>query len=165
MTKTIYAQRHENKPKGEKQTMNMNKLMAVTAVCVAVVFLPAYADTVEWNGEAGNGSLSDGGNWVGGVAPVAGDALDFSSIASATTLNADFGDGRTFGAVTMGNGVITFTGAFAIASFSNYANVAVGANSTVTINNNLSFCLQILAAHRILMDGLLILAMCSNQAR
>ena len=62
--------------------MNMNKLMAVTAVCVAVVFLPAYADTVEWNGEAGNGSLSDGGNWVGGVAPVAGDALDFSSIAS-----------------------------------------------------------------------------------
>lgn len=139
MTKTIYARRHENKPKGEKQTMNMNKLMAVTAVCVAVVFLPAYADTVEWNGEAGNGSLSDGGNWVGGVAPVAGDALDFSSIASATTLNADFGDGRTFGAVTMGNGVITFTGAFAVASFSNYANVAVGANSTVTINNNLSF--------------------------
>ena len=119
--------------------MSMRKLMKFVMVCAAVAASPVCADTVEWNGEAGNGSLSDGGNWVGGVAPVAGDALDFSSIASATTLNADFGDGRTFGAVTMGNGVITFTGAFAVASFSNYANVAVGANSTVTINNNISF--------------------------
>ena len=108
------------------------------AICVAAAALPSWADTIEWNGEAGNGSMSDGGNWVGGVAPAAGDTLNLSAITSATTLNADFGDDRSFAAVTMGTGVTTFAGSLTATSFSDYSKIAVGANSTVTITNNLS---------------------------
>ena len=60
------------------------------------------AEAAVWTGNAGNGSMSDGGNWEGGSAPAAGDALDFSAVTVATTLSADFGDSRGFGAVTMG---------------------------------------------------------------
>ena len=152
--------------KALKQRTSMRNLaMLAVMTCVVVAFLPSMAWAVEWNGGAGNGSMSDGDNWVGGNAPAAGDTLDFSSIASATTLNADFGDGRTFGAVTMGSGVITFTGSLTSTSFSDYSKVAVGANATVTIDNDLSFtsanpklCNNVLAGGKLRITGVLTIA-------
>ena len=80
--------------------------------------------------------MSTAANWLNGV-PAEGDDIDFSVISADTTIIADAGHG--FGAVTMGDGVITFTNAFAAASFSDTSKVAVGADSTVTINGDLVF--------------------------
>ena len=91
-----------------------------------------------WTGFAGDGKMSTGGNWLSGTAPVAGDAIDFTGIASATTIEGDIN--AAFGAVTMGDFVITFSGdKMKATSFSDTAKIAVAANSTVTLDNNLVF--------------------------
>ena len=91
-----------------------------------------------WTGAAGDGKMSTAGNWWGGVAPVAGDDVDFSSVRSATTIEGDID--ATFGTVTMGSGVITFTGdKMRAASFTDTLKIAVGANATVTVVGDLMF--------------------------
>ncbi len=82
-------------------------------------------------------NFSTPGNWKNGLVPRAGDALDFSGVGSAKTVNADIN--VAFGAVTMGSGVVTFTGSLTASSFSDTSKVAVGANSTVTLDGNLEF--------------------------
>lgn len=89
-----------------------------------------------WTGFAGDGKMSSAGNWLNNVAPKAGDDIDFSSLSGNATINADI-DGATFGAVKMGEGVVTFTGSFAATSFSDTSKVAVGANATVTLDGDL----------------------------
>ena len=85
-----------------------------------------------WTGVAGDGKLSTDGNWLNGAAPsVAGTDLDFSGVAVNATIIGDID--VTFGAVTMGYGVITFTGSFAATSFSDTRKVAVGVNSSVVV--------------------------------
>ncbi len=88
-----------------------------------------------WTGFAGDGKMSSAGNWLNNVAPKAGDDIDFSSLSGNTTINADID--ATFDAVTMGEGVVTFTGALAAKSFSDTSKVAVGANATVTLDGDL----------------------------
>ena len=61
--------------------------------------------------------------------------IDLSFVSSATTIIAD--TGRAFGAVTMGDGVITFTNSLAATSISDTSKVAVAADSTVTLEGNL----------------------------
>ena len=147
-----------------KKLLTMIGAAAVAVLCV-VTPSTSLAGTAQWNGNAGNGSLSDGDNWDGGEAPATGDALDFSAVTEATTLNADFGDGRTFGVVTMGSAVITFSGSLTVASFSAYPKVAVGTDSTVTITGNLSFtysnkilCDSIAAGGKLVLKGSLTIA-------
>ena len=91
-----------------------------------------------WTGLGDGLSMSDAENWVGLAVPGAGDALDFSNITSATTIKGDVD--VTFGAVTMGTGVITFTGnKMKATSFSDTSKIAVGKNATVTLDGNLDF--------------------------
>ena len=86
-----------------------------------------------WTGLAGDGKMSTGGNWLNGVAPsAAGTDLDFSGVISAANIIGDID--VTFGAVTMGTGVITFSGdKMRAASFSNTRKIAVDADSTVVV--------------------------------
>ena len=88
-----------------------------------------------WTG-AKDSNMSDPDNWLAGIVPADGADIDLSA---ATTVNAE---NRTFGAVTMGSGVVTFTGSLTATSFSDTSKVAVGANSTVTIAGDLSFNLS-----------------------
>lgn len=90
-----------------------------------------------WTGFAGDGKLSTPGNWLGNAAPGAGDPVDFSSANVAITVEADID--ATLGEVKMGSGVVTFTGALTAESFSDTSKVAVGANSTVTLDGDLEF--------------------------
>ena len=90
-----------------------------------------------WTGFANDGRMSTGANWYSGSAPAAGADIDFSGLGSAVTINAD--SGLSYGAVTMGTGVITFTNSLTATSFSNTSKVAVGTNSTVTIDGDLVF--------------------------
>ena len=91
-----------------------------------------------WTGLAGDGRMSTAGNWFANAVPGAGDALDFSGVTAATAIEGDVD--ATFGAVTMGAGVITFTGdRMAATTFSDTSKVAVGANSTVTLDGDLTF--------------------------
>jgi hypothetical protein len=90
-----------------------------------------------WTGLGDGISMSDGANWLSGSAPAAGSAVDFSGISFNTTINAD--TGVTYGTVTMGSGTITFANALAATSFSDTSKVAVGTNSTVTIEGDLEF--------------------------
>ena len=85
-----------------------------------------------WTG-AKDSNMSDPDNWLAGVVPADGADIDLSA---ATTVNAE---NRTFGAVTMGSGVVTFTGSLTATSFSDTSKVAVGANSTVTLDGDLVF--------------------------
>ena len=89
-----------------------------------------------WTGLGGDSRMSTAGNWAGGV-PAAGADVDFSGISSACTIIADAN--RTFGAVTMGSGVITFEGVMTATSFSDTSKIAVGADSTVTVEGDLEF--------------------------
>ncbi len=61
-----------------------------------------------WTGLAGDGKMSTGGNWYGGVAPVDGDELYFTGVREATEIIADIPGSPKFGGVLMGGGVITF---------------------------------------------------------
>lgn len=75
-------------------------------------------------------------NWKNWTVPAAGSDLDFSGVSSAATVNADID--AAFGAVTMGTGVVTFTGALTATSFSDTSKVAVGADATVTLDGDLA---------------------------
>ena len=98
-----------------------------------VVTVTALKSGNVWTG-AKNSNMSDPDNWLEDV-PAAGADIDLSA---ATTVNADLD--RTFGAVTMGAYVVTFTGdKMRATSFSDTSKVAVGANSTVTVDGDLSF--------------------------
>ena len=88
-----------------------------------------------WTARGGDGKMSNGANWGGGNVPSEGSDVDFSGILLDTTIIAD--TGRTFGKVTMGDSVITFTGALKAASFSDTSKVAVAADSTVTLEGDL----------------------------
>ena len=90
-----------------------------------------------WSGRGGDNNFSNPANWENITVPSAGEALDFSGVTSAATVNGDMN--ATFGAVTNGTGVITFTGSFTATSFSDTSKVAVGANSTVTLDGDLVF--------------------------
>ena len=94
-------------------------------------------DLYVWTGLGGDGKFSNGANWQGGEVPVAGVSLDFTSVTSATTIEADVN--ATFGAVTMGAGVVTFTGSLDATSFSDTSKIAVGANATVTLDGDLTY--------------------------
>ena len=87
-----------------------------------------------WTGRGGDGRMSNAANWLNGV-PAAGEDIDLSFVSSATTIVAD--TGRAFGAVTMGDGVITFTNSLVATSISDTSKVAVAADSTVTLEGNL----------------------------
>ena len=89
-----------------------------------------------WTG-AKDSNMSDPDNWLAGVVPADGADIDLSA---ATTVNADLD--RTFGVVTMGAYVVTFTGdKMRATSFSDTSKIAVGANSIVTVDGDLSFSL------------------------
>ena len=88
-----------------------------------------------WTGRGGDGKMSTAANWLNGV-PAAGSDIDLSFISSATTINAD--TGRAFGAATMGSGMITFTNALTVTSFTDPLKVTVGEGSTVTIDNDVT---------------------------
>ena len=88
-----------------------------------------------WTGLAGDGRISTGANWAGGTVPAAGADIDFSGVSSALTIIAD--TGSAYGAVTMGDGLITFTNSLAASSISCTMNVAVAPGSTVTIDGDL----------------------------
>ena len=93
-----------------------------------------------WTGLAGDNKFATGGNWVSGIAPSASGPVDFSAVTSDITVDMDgVTAGTIFGAVTMGTGVITFTGEFSAASFSDTSKIAVGADSTVTLVGDLVF--------------------------
>ena len=93
-----------------------------------------------WTGLAGDNKFANGGNWVSGIAPSASGSVDFSAVSSNISINMeDVPEGTTFGEVTMGTGVITFTGEFAATSFSDTSKIAVGADSTVTVLGDLEF--------------------------
>ncbi len=65
---------------------------------------PAHAATVRiWTGgSATSGNWSAGGNWIGGVAPVAGDVLSFSASGARKTSNTNnFPAGRTFSSLNL----------------------------------------------------------------
>ena len=102
-----------------------------------LVLTVGIVDPNAWTGRGGDGRMSTAANWGGGEVPAAGANIDLSGISADTTIIADAN--RTFGAVTMGDGVITFTNSFAATSFSDTSKVAVGADSIVTIEGDLVF--------------------------
>ena len=106
---------------------------------VSLVVKSGSGSTCVWTGAAGDGKMSTGGNWDGAAAPGAGAALDFSAVTEATDIVAS---GLTYGAVTMGAGVIKFSGLLTATSFSDTSKIAVAANSTVTLDNDLDISNQ-----------------------
>ena len=91
-----------------------------------------------WTGLAGDGKMSTAGNWWNGSAPGEGDAVDFAGVTVTTTIEADID--ATFGAVTMGPGIVVFTGdKMRATSFSDTTKVSVGTDATVTLVGDLMF--------------------------
>ena len=119
----------------DSHTFSAETVYAATGVKYIVIDGSADAG-VWWTGLAGDKSMANGGNWEGGQVPAAGAVVNFSAIPSDTTINADVG--RAFGMVTMGDAMITFTNALTVAGFSDPLKVTVGADSTVTIDNDVT---------------------------
>src|SRR5579871_6537999 len=62
----------------------------VFTLCSTLTFLsPLVAATRTWQGGGGNSLWSNGANWVGGIAPMPGDAVVFPSTAVDFTPDAD----------------------------------------------------------------------------
>lgn len=68
----------------------------------------ALSNTDVWTGDAGDGQWMTAGNWVGDVAPSAGDTLEFPSTATGTTNN-NFSD-TTFNSIIIDGPGYNFTG-------------------------------------------------------
>ena len=69
--------------------MNRTILLTLVTLCSALSLSTAHADNIVWNGLAGNGSWTDGGNWVGGEPPENDDFSDtavFNSTATPSTV-------------------------------------------------------------------------------
>ena len=119
-----------------------------------LVLTVGYVNPNAWTGRGGDGRMSTAANWAGNAVPTADADIDLSGISADTTIIADAN--RTFGAVTMGTGVVTFTNAFAVTSFSDTTKVAVGADSTVTLVGDLVFATNVTACicHSIAAGGM-----------
>ena len=85
---------------------------------IALLSFPLSASTVTWNGAAGDGSVSDGGNWVGGTAAPSGSDLVFASDTGGGGGIVGFDASITFNAptVTFSAGAPAFTVTAASAS-------------------------------------------------
>ena len=102
-----------------------------------ILAVGSYASGGVWTGFGGDGKMSTGMNWLSGSVPEAGATLDFSSVTAATTVIGDVDE--TFGAVTMGDSVITFTGEkMKATSFSDTRKVAVDVNSSVVVDGHVT---------------------------
>lgn len=102
---------------------------------VLVLYVGSIPLANTWVGLGDDGRIANPANWVGGAVPAEDSPIDFSRLSSATVIIADAG--YAFGAVTMGGGVVTFINSLTAASFSDMSKVAVGANSSVTIDGDL----------------------------
>lgn len=93
-----------------------------------------------WCGAGMDGDFDTAANWEDGVVPSAGDNIDFSAIPAATTIAVTGAStNKTFGTATMGSSIVTFTGTVTFTGISDTSKIAVGANSTVTLDGNLEF--------------------------
>ncbi len=75
--------------------------------CLALLPV-ASAATVTWSGLGGDDMWSTGGNWVGGVAPSAGDDLVFAGTTRLTPTS-DYGNATSFATITFDNTAGAFT--------------------------------------------------------
>ena len=93
-----------------------------------------------WIGAGLDGDFDNAANWEDGRVPAVGENIDFSATAPNTTISVTGASaGRKFGTATMGASVVTFTGNIAFAGITDTSKIAVGSNSTVTLDGHLGF--------------------------
>lgn len=93
-----------------------------------------------WIGAGLDGDFDNAANWEDGRVPAVGENIDFSATAPNTTISVTGASaGRKFGTATMGASVVTFTGDIAFAGITDTSKIAVGSNSTVTLDGDLEF--------------------------
>ncbi len=92
--------------------MNMKRNVAVLVLAVGGFSAMSQAAIVTWNGASAvpTANWSDAGNWVGGLAPVAGDSLVFDGTVQVSNSN-DFVAGTGFAGVSFATGAGTFVAA------------------------------------------------------
>jgi len=90
------------------------------------------AQTVKWNGSAGDGKMSNGENWDGGSAPAAGDTLDFSAVAAGATIIADIPN-TTFDTITFGSNKFSVSGDLNLTTITRPYLMSVNSGATVTV--------------------------------
>ena len=133
---TDYTHVHQTTD-GATDTLTANGYSVRHLEIWAIVVLPENPQHGKWIGGVGP-NMSTPANWDDGIVPSAGDTLDFSGVTSATTVNGDID--ATFGLVTNGTGVVTFTGdKMRATSFTDTSKIAVGENATVTLDGDLMF--------------------------
>jgi fibronectin-binding autotransporter adhesin len=84
-------------------------VLTVVIPLLPVVTTRADAATKTWSAAPSDGNWSNGTNWVGGVAPVAGDDLVFPSASSLKVTNNDLAPGTTINSITV-NSAYTLAG-------------------------------------------------------
>ena len=93
-----------------------------------------------WIGAGLDGDFDNAANWEDGCVPAVGENIDFSATAPNTTISVTGASaGRKFGTATMGASVVTFTGDIAFAGITDTSKIAVGSNSTVSLDGDLEF--------------------------
>jgi fibronectin-binding autotransporter adhesin len=86
-------------------------------------------DTRSWIGGGPDNNWSDGANWVGGVAPSAGDSLVFAAAALQYTSVDDFAAGTAFNSITLLGSGYSITGNGVTLASGFVANNTTGSNS------------------------------------
>ena len=133
---TDYTHVHQTTD-GATDTLTANGYSVRHLEIWATVETPENPQHGKWIGGVGP-NMSTPENWDDNTVPSAGDTLDFSGVTSATTVNGDID--ATFGLVTNGTGVVTFTGdKMRATSFTDTSKIAVGENATVTLDGDLMF--------------------------
>ncbi|MBR4893580.1 MAG: SGNH/GDSL hydrolase family protein, partial [Kiritimatiellae bacterium] len=119
---------------GAADMMSASAYQVVHFEVWANVVIPENLVHGKWIGGVDN-KMSTAANWDNNRVPAKGEALDFSAAVYGEVVEADLD--VEFGSVAMGSELVTFTGNLATKAIVNAEKVAVGQNSTVTVNGDL----------------------------
>ena len=118
---------------GAADMMSASAYQVVHFEVWANVVIPENLVHGKWIGGVDN-KMSTAGNWDNNRVPAKGEALDFTAAVSGEVVEADLD--VEFASIEMGSELVTFTGNLATKAIINAEKVAVGQDSTVTVNGD-----------------------------
>lgn len=135
-----------------KKLLHFVAILTISLSALLSVAPKAFAATQTWDGGGGDANMTTGANWVGDVAPSAGDDLVFPAGALRRTINNDYTANTSFNSITFngtstssngsytinGNAITVVAGITDSNSGTDYASATFGADITLPASQTLT---------------------------
>ena len=132
--------------KHKSQLGRIRLALGLLSVVVTGILSSSAADRT-WNGAGDGTTMNSAANWVGGVAPVAGDALFFGG-STGLSVNNNYGANTTFAGITFNSGAGTFTLTGNAINLTNATAPNPGITNNSTSLQTISLVINLNGAHR-----------------